>query len=146
MRFRYRFVNVLDHVPADAEVNGHILDRHPPTMLSSILLEAVRKGSAWFRERNLRLADDLANATAHAVKSGPEEDRLRSPRNGLEEAMHLAMTDQIHRAACRAADGGRILPDGEEDLPVNEVCALVDEAADAQGMVQLGRGPGLSSS
>ena len=59
-------LDVLDHVPADIEVMGDVLDGHAPRQLQDVALEGLGVAAARVGEGDLDLADPPAGATFDA--------------------------------------------------------------------------------
>ena len=129
-------LDVLDHVPADAQVPGHVLDGHMAAQLQGVALEGAGVAAARVGEGDLDLADQ-ATVLAFDARDGQDDDRgAGADGHGAETPLDVAARDDPGRAAGGAAAGLGLLVDREDRLAVLVVGASVLVAADAEGVVQ----------
>src|SRR5262249_53826077 len=129
-------LDVLDRVPADAEVMGDVLDGHVAEQLQGVALEGLGVAAPRVGEGDLDLAD---GATGAALDAGDgEDDGGGSAADGqrAEAALGVAAGGDVAGAAGRAAAVAGVLDDGEDHLAIGIFGADVVVAADAEGMVQ----------
>ena len=58
--FQIAFLNFFDHIPADVEMMGHILDGHVPTKLQAITFKGPGIAVARIGKVNTNLANQIA--------------------------------------------------------------------------------------
>ena len=60
------FLNVFNHVPADVQMLGDVLDRHQPGQFQHIAFEGACEGTAGIGKRDFDLPDGTAIAASDA--------------------------------------------------------------------------------
>src|SRR5512135_141020 len=129
-------LNLLDHVPADIQVPGHIANGHTPRQFQRVALEGGGIAASRVGEGDLNLAYHATGLTFDA-RDGQGYERGAAPDgHGSEAALDPTARLDLGRAAGRAAAGLRLLVDGEDRLAVLVVGAGVLVAADAEGVIQ----------
>ena len=72
------FLNVLDDIPGDVEMAGHVEDRHVLRELEDVALESPGIGEAGIGKAKFYLADYLAAFTRNPLYVEVQIDHLRS--------------------------------------------------------------------
>ena len=85
----------LDHVPANAEQVGDILDRHAASQLQCVFGPVFGVGSTFSGKADFDLANDLAVVTLHARQGGDNDSPLESDRRSSEFALFGASSDHV---------------------------------------------------
>jgi hypothetical protein len=129
-------LHVLDQVPADAEVDGHVADGHPPPQFQGVALEGASVAPPGVGEGHLDLADGATGQASDAGDGQVHEGRPVADGQGAEAARDLAAVDDPRRAARRATTRLAPLADGEDHGAALVSGAGVLVAADAEGVVQ----------
>ena len=96
-------LDVLDHVPADVEVMGHVEDGHAPRQLQDVTLEGLGVAAPRIGEGDLDLADQPAGLTFDP-RDGQDHGRLAAADGqGEESPLGVTAGDDLAGAAGRAA-------------------------------------------
>src|SRR5262249_43551402 len=130
------FDDVLDGVPADAEVTGHVLDGHQPAQLQGVPLEGLGVAAPGVGKGQAHRADDPASPAFDAGDGQDDGDGLVADGNGFEGAGFVAVVDDIAGVALRATAGVRALLNREHDTALSVVGLDVVIAAQTEGVVQ----------
>src|SRR5579863_1263689 len=117
-------LDVLDGIPADLEVLGHILDGHEPRQFENVAFEGTGIVLLGVGEAQSHLADLATVEAKDARDLDPQLHRLGPDRHGLEGAFDAALIPDLVRAASRAAMAFPRLFDAEGHTPSLE--GLVD--------------------
>ena len=130
-------LDVLDGVPTDLEVLGHVLDGHVPGQVQGITLEGTGVAFLGVGETDLHLADRAADrSTRRGARPGsPRSACGRWARCGrcVRGARWSQTSAQPHCGAAQAFAG---LFDAEGHLASLEMLADIVVANDAEGVVQ----------
>jgi hypothetical protein len=129
-------LDVLDGVPADAQVLGHVLDSHVPAQLQGVALEGAGVAAAGLGEGHLDLADVAAREAQDAWHRKAQERGPVTDGQGTEGAFVAALGPDVGRAAHGTVEAWARLLDGEGDAALLEVTAHVAIALQPEGMVQ----------
>src|SRR5262249_45273893 len=129
-------LDVLDHVPADAQMHGHIADGHAFGQLQGIPLESFGVAPPRVGEGDLDLTHAPTVQAFHAGDGPDDECGPAADGNGAEASLDVAPRGHLPGAACRTSAGVGLLADGEDHLAVPILGADVLVASDAEGMVQ----------
>ena len=101
------FLNILDHVPTDAQVLGDILDGHIEGKFQGVPLKGFGIGDARVGEVDLHLSHYAAAATLHPRHGQHQVHRLAADRDGAKSAVTLPASDNLvrptHRTSIRFA-------------------------------------------
>src|SRR3974390_594845 len=130
------FLDVLDDVPTDAQVPGHVEDGHAPRQFQGIALEGFGVGSPWVGKGDLHLAD---HATGPADDAGEREDKdcgTTTDGQRPELALNSATGLNISRAARCTPESLALLINGEDHLATLILSADVLIAPDTKGVIQ----------
>ena len=126
------FLDVLDHVPADAQVLGDIADGHAATQIQGVALEGGGVAASRVGERDLDLSHDATGLAFDARDGQDHEGGAAADGHGSEAPLDPTAHLDLRRAAGGAATGLGLLVDGENRLAVLVVGAGVLVAADAE--------------
>src|SRR5512135_1592641 len=129
-------LDLLDHVPADIQVPGHIANGHAPRQFQRVALEGGGVAASRVGEGDFDLSHHATGLAFDARDGQGDERGTAADRHGSEAALDPTARLDLGRAAGRAAAGLRLLVDGEDRLAVLVVGAGVLVAADAEGVVQ----------
>ena len=129
-------LDVLDDVPTDAEVPGHILDGRELGQLQGIALEGVRVGPPRIGERNLDLPGVLAAEADDARHLDQQVGRLQADGNGLQETLLVSLAMDRRRTAIRAAVAFPGLLDGEAHPALEKLGSTILVATKTERVVQ----------
>ena len=129
-------LDVLDHVPADAEMLGDVADCHAARQLQGIALEGVGVAAPRVGEGDLDLAHDATILAFDARDGQDDEGGASADGHGPEAPLDVATRLDLWRSAGGATAGLGLLVDGEDRLAVLVVGAGVLVAADAEGVIQ----------
>src|SRR5262249_5370576 len=138
-------VNVLDDIPTDAQVLGHILDGHEPAQLQGIAGERLGIAAARFGKIQLDLPDPAAGRTRHAGDGVDYGDRPVADRHGAEAAFDLAAGGDLGGTTRRTAALIERLGNVELDPALDVGGAGIGVAADPKGVIQQTRGHAATS-
>jgi hypothetical protein len=129
-------LDVLDRVPANAEVVGHVLGGHELRQFQDVALEGAGVALLGLGEGDLDLADRATGEAKDAGHLELDEGRLAADGQRAEGAFDAALVPDVGRAALGAAEPFAGLFDAEGHLALLERLADFVVAADAEGMVQ----------
>jgi hypothetical protein len=130
------FLDVLDGIPADAEMMGHVLNRHEPTQLQGITLKSLDVTATRVGEGQRDLTGDTTRPALDPRDRQDDPGGLVSDRHGSERACLVAVVDDLPRATLRTTAGARALLDGEHNGPLGLFGLDVVVATKAEGVVQ----------
>jgi hypothetical protein len=129
-------LDVLDGVPADLKVLGHVLDGHVPRQVQDVALEGAGVVLVGIGEAQLDLAGPL---TVEAIDARHLERQQRRPgtdRHQAEGAFDATLSPDFGRATVRAAPALAWLLDAEDDPALTKVLAYVTVADQAEAVIQ----------
>src|SRR5262249_10353135 len=129
-------LDVLDDVPADAQVGGHGLDGHVLRQLQGVALEGAGVAAARVGEGHVHLADGATGRATDALHGQGDGHGPTADGHGPEAALDLAAADDPAAAAGGAAPVLGALADGERHGALGVVGLDVVVAADGEGVVQ----------
>ena len=129
------FLNLLDQVPTDTQMRGHVADGHPFGQFQRVPLEGLSIAPSRVGKGDLDLTHQPALPTFHT--SDGKDDQCRSTANGqgAEPPLDLAPTDDLAGTASRTAASLGLLVDSEDHLAILIVGTGVLIASDAKGMI-----------
>jgi len=130
------FLDVLDQIPADVQVFGHVLNRHVTQEIQRIALERLGVAPASIGKPDSHLADSLADRTFYPGDRKHDVHRLAADRQGLETPLRVPTASNIPRSARRAPQRVRLLADREKHLPVMVFRSHVGVAPNPESVVQ----------
>src|SRR5262249_23103778 len=125
-------LDVLDDVPTDAQVSGHIEDGHAPRKFQRVTLEGLGISPPRVSEVELHLADQRTGL-AGDTRDG-EHDARRSAANGQrpEPSLHMPAGPNVARAAALTPECLGFLSDREDHFAAQILGADVLVAADGE--------------
>ena len=129
-------LDVLDEVPTDIEVMGHIADGHPPRQLQSVALKGLGVAAPGVGEGDFDLADGAAGGALDARDGQDDGGGVAADGQAAEAALGVAARDDLVGTAGRAPAVVGVLGDGEDHFATLIVGADVVVTADAEGVVQ----------
>src|SRR5512135_1714756 len=124
-------LDVLDHVPADAQVQGHVADGHAATQLQGVALEGVGGAAPRIGEGDLDLPHHTTGLAFDARDGQNHEGGAAADGHGSEAPLDPPAEIESWRSAGGAAAGLGLLTDGEDRLAVLVVGAGVVVATDS---------------
>jgi hypothetical protein len=96
-------LDVLDGVPTDLQVFGHVLDGHVLGQVQDVTLEGAGVVLLGVGEAELDLPHPAAVEAAHSGDREAQQHRLGANRDQAEGAVHASLGPDVGRAAVRAA-------------------------------------------
>ena len=143
--FEMPLLDVLDHVPAHAEVMGRVLNGHARAEFEGVPLEGAGVACAWRGEADLDLPGLAARGAPDPRHVRVDEHRLAADGRGPPATPHAAFASHLAAAAAAAPQVvGRWLG-SKHDAAVDEVGPPMRVAAKAPAVVQQARGHALCS-
>jgi hypothetical protein len=129
-------LDVLDGVPTDAEMMGHVLDGHALGQLQGIAFEGMGVTAHGIGEVDGNLAEEPAGAAFDARDLKEQMSRAVADRQAAKESRFAAVTGELVRPAGGAAEAIAILFDREHDFPFEVFGAGITVAANAEAVVE----------
>jgi hypothetical protein len=129
-------LDVLDGIPTDLEVVGHVLDGHVPRQFQGVALEGPGIAFLGVGESDFHLANAVTDGAPDPGDIQGHEGRLGANRHGAEGALFVSADPDILAVALRAAQAVTRLFDAEGHVALVEVLAAIVVANDAEGVVQ----------
>jgi hypothetical protein len=129
-------LDLLDGVPADMQVLGHVLDSRAPGQFQDVTLEGAGVVFLGVGEADLDLPDHAAVQAAHAGHGELQQHRLGADRGQAEGAVHASLGPNLGRAAVGATQAFARLFDMEDHLTLTEFLANVVVADQAEGVIK----------
>jgi hypothetical protein len=130
------FLYVLDGVPADAEVLGHVLDGHVLGQAKSVAFEGMRVAATRIGEVDGDLANEMARVAFDAWDREEQMSRSVADRQAAKEPRLAAMTGEPVRTAGGAAETIAVLFDREHDFALEVIGAGITVAANAEAVIE----------
>ena len=109
-------LDVLDDVPADAQVAGHVEDGHAPRQFQGVALEGLGVGPPRVGEGDLDLADHATGLAGDAWDREDDGGGAAADGQRSEPPLDLTSGPDVARAAGFAPEGLGFLADGEDHL------------------------------
>ena len=109
-------LDVLDQVPADAQVRGHVADGHPPGEVQHVPLEGLGVAPPRVGEGDLDLTHHPTGTALDARDGEHQGRRARADGQGPEASLDVTARDQVAGTAGRAPAALGLLADGEDHL------------------------------
>jgi len=113
-------LDVLDRVPADVEMLGHVLDGHKTGQFEDIAFKSSGVALLGIGEADFDLPDHAAVETQDARNLELHEGRLGADRHRAKGAFDAALIPDLRRAARGAAVAFPRLLDTKRHLPLLE--------------------------
>jgi hypothetical protein len=129
-------LDVLDQVPTDVQMVGHVEDGHVPGQLQGVALERLGVAAPHVGEGHLDLAHHPTVLTGHARDGKDHDSGPAADRKGAEAPLRPALGSDIARAARVTSVRPGFLPDGEDHLPTLILGSDIFVAPDAEGVIQ----------
>jgi hypothetical protein len=129
-------LDVLDHVPTDLEMFGHILDGHVAGQFQDITLEGAGVVLLGVGKAEFDLADLTTAKAQQAWNLEADEGGFAADGQGVENAFDAALVPDLSRAAVRAALAFAGLFDAKGHLTSLECLTDIVVANEAEGVVQ----------
>ena len=129
-------LDVLDGVPTDLEVLGHVEDGHVARQLQDVALEGAGVVLFGVGEADLGLADRAAVQAAQPGHGEAQQHGLAADGRQAEGAVHAAVGPDVGRAALGAAPALAGLFDVEDHLTLAELLANIAVADEAEAVIQ----------
>jgi hypothetical protein len=136
MLLEVAFLNVLDRVPADAEVESNILDRHVPKQIQGIAFKGMRVAETWVGEGELPLSRDMTVVALDTWDSEEQVNPLGADWHQAKQSRLAAMGRDIGRVTNGTTEGCSILLDGEQDSALEVVGPGMLVAAHAKCLIK----------
>jgi hypothetical protein len=138
-------LDLLDHIPAYAQMAGHGLDSHVRAEFQHVAFEGVGVAAGFIGKGHLGLAGLAAGGTPQSLDGQFNPHRLAADGQGAESTGHLAGLHHHPRTAVRTAERVGVLFDAEVDRRVIEADRQLLVAANAPSVIQQACGHGLVS-
>jgi hypothetical protein len=120
------FLYLLDRVPSNPQMHGHVLDRHVPRQFQHISFKGVRVTQPLIGKIHPGLACLPAARAQQPLNRQLDQDRFASDGKGAEAASHQTRSFHLERSAASAAKSGGILFDSETDgIDIKADCDLL---------------------
>jgi hypothetical protein len=129
-------LDVLDGVPTDLEVLGHVLDGHVPGQIQGVALEGAGVAFLGIGEADLDLTHAVTDRTPDPGHVQGYESGFGTDRHGAECAFLMAANPDVLAAALRTAEPLTRLFDAEGHFPSVELLASILVANDTEGVIQ----------
>ena len=129
-------LDVLDDVPTDAQVAGHIKDGRAPRQLQDVPLEGLGIAPPRVGEGDLDLTDDPAGPAGDAGDREDHDGGAATDGQRSEPPLDAASRSDVARAAGLAPQCLGLLPDGERHFAALIVSADILVAPDSEGVIQ----------
>jgi hypothetical protein len=129
-------LDVLDGVPAELEVFGHVLDGHQPRQVQDVAFESTGVALHGIGEAQLHLTDLATVEAKNARDLQLQPHGLGADRHGVERAFDTSLIPDLGGAARRATMAFPRLFDVEGHPTALEGLLDVTVANEAKGVVQ----------
>ena len=130
------FLDILDDIPGDMEMAGHVEDGHVLREFEDIALEGTGIGETGIGKTEFHLADGIASPAGDALHIQAQKDCLRPYGNQPESSRRASSENKIPAPACRAMKPVSFMRDREDHLAFL-ICRLhICIADETESMIQ----------
>jgi hypothetical protein len=128
-------LHVLDHIPANPELQGDVFDGHAPRKFQGVTLERPRVSTQRVRKAKANLTNQTTTPATNALRGAKQIGGLMADGQGPKATDDSATLHNIVRSAGRTTEEFRLWSDDEKHLPFKEMGLHVLVAAQPEGMV-----------
>lgn len=129
-------LDVLDHVPAHAQMTGHVLDGHVAAQLQGVTLEAFGVGAPGVGKTDLGLSYHLTGEAEDTADAQGDPYRFAANGQAAELPPSLPFGVNLSASTARTGQPGEVLLNGEDHLAAFVSGAQVLVASHPEAMIQ----------